>query len=80
MGLDIKIDIPERPMHALGNEEALDRALNNLLSNAIAYGADGHVIGITVRNDEANIDIDVWIVARALMNIISIAFLKGCIH
>lgn len=60
MGLDIKIDIPERPMYALGNEEALDRALNNLLSNAIAYGADGHVIGITVRNDEANIDIDVW--------------------
>lgn len=60
MGLDINITIPEMPLYALGNEEALDRVLNNLLSNAIAYGADGNVIGITIRNDEANIYIDVW--------------------
>ncbi|KPN95681.1 sensor histidine kinase KdpD [Lysinibacillus sp. ZYM-1] len=60
MGLDISITIPETPMYALGNEEALDRVLNNLLSNAIAYGADGNVIGLTVRKDETNIYIDVW--------------------
>lgn len=60
LGLDIKIDIPESSIYALGNEEALNRVLNNLLSNAIAYGADGNVIGITIRYDEANIDIDVW--------------------
>lgn len=60
MGLDINITIPETPMYALGNEEALDRVLNNLLSNALAYGADGNVIGLTVRNDETNIFIDVW--------------------
>jgi len=60
MGLDIHITIPEISMYALGNEEALDRVLNNLLSNAIAYGADGNVIGLTVRNDETNIYIDVW--------------------
>uniref|UniRef100_UPI0030F43546 sensor histidine kinase n=1 Tax=Staphylococcus aureus TaxID=1280 RepID=UPI0030F43546 len=52
LGLDIKIDIPESSIYALGNEEALNRVLNNLLSNAIAYGADGNVIGITIRNDE----------------------------
>lgn len=60
VGLNINISIPELPMYALGNEEALDRVLNNLLSNAIAYGADGNVIGLTVRNDETNIYIDVW--------------------
>jgi len=60
MGLDISITIPETPMYALGNEEALDRVLNNLFSNAIAYGADGNVIGLTVRKDETNIYIDVW--------------------
>ncbi len=60
MGLNITITIPETPMYALGNEEALDRVLNNLLSNALAYGADGDVIGLTVRNDETTIYIDVW--------------------
>ncbi|MDM5245989.1 sensor histidine kinase [Lysinibacillus sp. G4S2] len=60
MGLEIDIIIPDISMYALGNEDALDRVLNNLLSNAIAYGAAGNVIGLTVRNDDTNIFIDVW--------------------
>ncbi|KOS60511.1 sensor histidine kinase [Lysinibacillus agricola] len=60
MGLEIDITIPEISVYALGNEEALDRVLNNLLSNAIAYGAAGNIIGLTVRNDDTNIFIDVW--------------------
>lgn len=60
MGLEIEIVIPETPIFALGNEEALDRALNNLLSNAIAYGAGGNVIGLSVRNDDTSIYIEVW--------------------
>ena len=60
MGLEIDIEIPEIAVYALGNEEALDRVLNNLLSNAIAYGASGNIIGLTVRTDDTNICIDVW--------------------
>ncbi|QDQ00480.1 sensor histidine kinase [Lysinibacillus fusiformis] len=60
MGLEIDIAVPETPIFALGNEEALDRILNNLLSNALAYGAEGKVIGLAVRNDDVNIYIDVW--------------------
>lgn len=60
MGLEIDIAIPEISVYALGNEEALDRVLNNLLSNAVAYGAAGNIIGLTVRNDDTNIFIDVW--------------------
>jgi len=60
MGLNITITIPETPMYALGNEEALNRVLNNLLSNALAYGADGNVMGLTIRNDDTSIYIDVW--------------------
>ncbi|MGE7133325.1 sensor histidine kinase [Lysinibacillus xylanilyticus] len=60
MGLEIDIAIPEMSMYALGNEEALDRVLNNLLSNGVAYGAAGNIIGLTVRNDDTNIFIDVW--------------------
>ncbi|MED3804317.1 sensor histidine kinase [Lysinibacillus xylanilyticus] len=60
MGLEIDIAIPEMSVYAFGNEEALDRVLNNLLSNAVAYGAAGNIIGLTVRNDDTNIFIDVW--------------------
>ena len=60
MGIDIQIEIPETTVFALGNEEALDRILNNLLSNAIAHGADGSVIGLAIRNDDVKIYIDVW--------------------
>jgi signal transduction histidine kinase len=60
MGLHIDINIPETPMYALGNEDALDRVLNNLIANAIAYGAEGRVIGLIVRNDATDVYIDVW--------------------
>lgn len=60
MGIDIHIVIPETAVFALGNEEALDRIMNNLLSNAIAYGAEGNVIGLAVRSDDVNIYIDIW--------------------
>jgi len=60
MGIDIDIDIPESAVFALGNEEALDRIMNNLLSNAIAYGAEGNMIGLAVRSDDVSIYIDIW--------------------
>ena len=60
MGIDIHIDIPKTAVFALGNEEALDRIMNNLLSNAITYGAEGKVIGLAVRHDDVTIYIDIW--------------------
>ncbi|MFJ7663598.1 sensor histidine kinase [Lysinibacillus sp. NPDC097162] len=60
VGLHIDINIPETPIYALGNEDALERVLNNLIANAIAYGAEGRVIGLTVRNDATDVYIDVW--------------------
>lgn len=60
MGIDIHIDIPETAIFALGNEEALDRVMNNLLSNAIAHGAEGNMIGLAVRSDDVNIYIEIW--------------------
>ncbi|MEO4055035.1 ATP-binding protein [Solibacillus sp. CAU 1738] len=60
LGLDMQITIPEIPVFALGNTQALNRIMDNLLSNAITYGADGNVIGLAVRSEDANIYIDVW--------------------
>lgn len=58
--MDIQIEIPETNLYAFGNEEAMDRVLNNLLSNALTYGADGKNIGLTLRYDDASIYIDIW--------------------
>lgn len=60
MGINIHIEVPETPVFALGNVDALNRIMNNLLSNAIAYGAEGNVIGLAVRDDDMNIYIDIW--------------------
>jgi signal transduction histidine kinase len=58
-GFDVEIGIPDEPLYVLANEEALDRVLNNLISNAIRYGGDGRMLGIAVRVDEEAVCVDV---------------------
>lgn len=58
--IEVNIDIPEFSIYALGNEEALDRILNNLISNAIKYGSSGKTIGINLRCNEEFVYVDVW--------------------
>jgi signal transduction histidine kinase len=59
-GFAVNIDIPENPVYAWGNEEAIERVLNNLISNAINYGNDGKTIGLKIENDEMFAYIEVW--------------------
>ncbi|WP_338453305.1 sensor histidine kinase [Niallia oryzisoli] len=59
-GFDVSIELPETIVYALGNEEELDRVLNNLISNAIQYGGDGKMLGMALRNDEQSVYVDVW--------------------
>lgn len=58
--IEVNIDIPEDNIYALGNDEALERILNNLISNAIKYGSAGKVLGLELRCDEEFIYVDVW--------------------
>lgn len=59
-GFDVVIEVPDTIFYGLGNREALDRVLANLLSNAIQYGEEGKVLGLTLRGDEQFVYIDVW--------------------
>lgn len=54
------IDIPDTQIYARGNEEALSRVFDNLLSNALRYGGDGDKIGMTLYCDEKSVYVDVW--------------------
>ena len=55
----VEIDIPETPVYIQGNQEALQRILFNLISNVIRYGIDGKYLGISLRDDDRNVYIDV---------------------
>ena len=57
--LYVKVDMPETPIYIQGNKEALQRILFNLISNAIRYGADGKYLGISLRDDDRNVYVDV---------------------
>ncbi|AWC34101.1 HAMP domain-containing histidine kinase [Bacillus cytotoxicus] len=59
-GFEVHIDIPEKNMYAFGNAEVLGRVLNNLISNALTYGYDGKILGITLSDDERYVYVDVW--------------------
>ncbi|MFZ4453445.1 sensor histidine kinase [Salibacterium aidingense] len=58
--LEVSIEIPETPVYAFANKEALDRVLSNLISNAIQYGSGGGIIGLRILTDEQCIEIEVW--------------------
>ncbi len=65
-GFEVIIRIPEQPIYALGNEDALDRIMNNLISNAIRHGGDGKVIGLTLEREDEYARIDVWDEGRGI--------------
>lgn len=50
-GFEVEVDIPQAPLFVQSNKEGLRRILSNLISNAIRYGADGHYLGIAVREE-----------------------------
>lgn len=56
-GLDytIEIDIPERDMVIDFNPPLIERALRNLLDNAIQYGNEGHFLGIRLTEEEESV-------------------------
>ncbi|MFC3749202.1 sensor histidine kinase [Paenibacillus sp. GCM10012306] len=59
-GSEVQIDIPDEAVYIMGNEEALDRILSNLLSNAINYGAAGGVLGLRLFTNGSQVNIEVW--------------------
>ncbi len=49
-GLELELDLPDDLPVLHIDREAIGQVLTNLLSNASKYGADGHWVGVTVRD------------------------------
>jgi signal transduction histidine kinase len=58
-GIDVEVDIPETLPPVLGEEAAVRRVLQNLVGNAVKYGASGRWIGITGRHNGREVTISV---------------------
>lgn len=56
---EVCVDIPDSPVLAFCNREALQRILNNLISNAVRYGSDGRYLGLALRETDQNIFLDI---------------------
>ena len=55
----VEISVPEKELYVHDDEEAVQRILQNLLSNALRYGSDGKYLGFFLREDEAHVYIDI---------------------
>jgi signal transduction histidine kinase len=58
-GIEVEFDLPDRLPAALGDEQALRRVFQNLVSNAIKYGAQGRWIGLKARTSGKEIIVTV---------------------
>ena len=55
----VELSIPEKDMFVQGETRAVDRILNNLISNAVRYGGDGKYIGLVLRESGGYVYIDI---------------------
>lgn len=59
-GYEVSLDIPEISIYAFGNLEALQRIMNNLISNAIKYGSEGKYLGLKLSYDDNYSYVEIW--------------------
>lgn len=58
--IDVVANIPEEKYWVLGNEDAIKRILDNLITNAIRYGYEGKILGLDVSSRDDIVRIEVW--------------------
>ncbi|KXZ16994.1 histidine kinase [Bacillus nakamurai] len=56
---EVVIDIPEDPVFVRGDEDAIERVINNLITNAIQYGSAGKMVGLKIRIAENDVYVEV---------------------
>ena len=57
--VELDVDMPDHDIHLLIDASLMERALRNLLDNAIRYGKEGQYLGIQLTEDEAYVVLSV---------------------
>lgn len=74
----VDIHIPKHGVYVWGDREALQRILNNLISNAVKYGAEGKFLGIALREEQEMVLVDVTDKGRELTKNLRKMCLSAC--
>ncbi|KNX32882.1 MULTISPECIES: sensor histidine kinase [Bacillus amyloliquefaciens group] len=56
---EVVIDIPDDSVFVNGDEDAIERVLNNLITNAIQYGSDGKMVGLKIRITDNDVFVEI---------------------
>lgn len=56
---EVVIDIPDDSVFVSGDEDAIERVLNNLITNAIQYGSDGKMVGLKIRITDNDVFVEI---------------------
>ncbi|WP_369547478.1 sensor histidine kinase [Bacillus velezensis] len=56
---EVVIDIPDDSVFVSGDEDAIERVLNNLITNAIQYGSDGKMVGLKIRITDNEVFVEI---------------------
>lgn len=61
LGLHVELEIPAVDIFVQANEEALDRVLDNLITNGMNYGAEGKVLGLSLNYSTGGpVTLQIW--------------------
>jgi len=59
-GIQMELELRNKDIFMEADEKAIYRILQNLIANALKYGEDGKVIGISLREETNNVVIEIW--------------------
>lgn len=60
------IEIPDTSFFIQGDQDAIHRIVQNLITNAVSYGYEGHILGITVQADDYEVAVRIWDKGRGI--------------
>ncbi|WP_339788814.1 sensor histidine kinase [Paenibacillus sp. FSL R7-0313] len=61
LGLHVQLEIPDGDIFVQANEEAMDRVLDNLITNGMKYGAEGKMLGLTLEHSKGGpVTLQIW--------------------
>jgi signal transduction histidine kinase len=58
--LSMDINIPDTDIYCHANKEAIERILNNLISNSLKYGYEGTSIGVSLYEEDNVVWVEEW--------------------
>ena len=68
LGITPTIELLKENIYALADKISVGRILNNLLSNSLKYGKDGDKVGVSIKEDNDYVYVEVWDNGKGIPN------------